>query len=429
MAGMTAARALRQQGIPVQVYEAGRQIAGLAASFTDAEGFTHDFGAHFVTNRLAAAVGVGAECRDVRHYGEAVLLRGKVYGYPFGLMRSPRLLASGLAAKAGGNHRNPTSVAEYFRGAYGAALANDVAIPLVEAWSGASADELAPTVASEKLQHSVFHTLYLKLASQVTGRAVSNGYSHEMPESPRVWHVYPVGGVSLLVRRLAEGLEDAIHLESPVERILVENGRVVAVRVHGRDEEVAAVISTAPCHVLPRLVSGTDALAHLARFRFRPMVFVNLRLHGRGLIPDTVLWTPEQAFPFFRLTETTQSMPWLAPADRTMLTVDIGCETGDAIWSMPEEQLVEHCLEHLTAIIPDVRRRFIGGQVLRTPIAYPVFLKAYEADRLRLRESTGVAGLYSIGRNGEFAHILMEDVYWRTLAKVREIVRDLAATA
>jgi protoporphyrinogen oxidase len=250
-----------------------------------------------------------------------------------------------------------------------------------------------------------------------------------MPESINVWHVYPEGGVSILVERLAEGLGDAIALESPVEKIVVESGKAVAVRVRGREEEVSAVVSTAPCHVLPRIVSGTDALQHLGRFRFRPMIFVNLRLQGRGLLPDTVLWTPERQFPFFRVTETTISMPWLAPAGKCLVTVDLGCETADALWKAPDAEVAELCLEHLQAIIPDVRRRFLGTQVLRTPIAYPVFLMEYEAERLRLMESTGISGLYSIGRNGEFAHILMEDVYWRTHARMRQLMRDVKVAA
>jgi oxygen-dependent protoporphyrinogen oxidase len=430
LAGVTAASALRQRGIPIRLYEAGRQIAGLAASFQDEEGFTNDFGAHFITNRLAAAVGVSDRCRVVRHYGEAVLVGGKVYGYPFGLLGNLRFLLSGIAARAGQRSNGTSrSAAEWFRAAYGPELANAVAIPLVEAWSGASAESLAPTVASEKLRHSILYTLYLKLASQVTGRAVASGYSHEMPESPSVWHVYPEGGVSTLVQRLADDLEDSILLESPVEAIIVDSDRAVAVRVRGREVEVSAVISTAPCHVLPRLVVGTSALQHLARFRFRPMVFVNLRLRGRELLPDTVLWTPEPQFPFFRITETTRSMPWLAPAGKSVLTVDLGCELNDPIWSSPDERLVELCLDHLTPIVREVRQRFLGAQVLRTPIAYPVFLNEYESDRLRLRQSTGVKGLYSIGRNGEFAHILMEDVYWRTLARMRGLVQDLELEA
>jgi protoporphyrinogen oxidase len=154
------------------------------------------------------------------------------------------------------------------------------------------------------------------------------------------------------------------------------------------------------------------------------MVFVNLRLRGRGLLPDTVLWTPEQQFPFFRLTETTQSMPWLAPPGKCVVTVDLGCEVKDPIWSLSDDAAIELCLEHMTPIVRDVRERYLGAQVLRTPIAYPVYLNEYETDRVRLRHTTGITGLSSIGRNGEFAHILMEDVYWRTLSRVRQVIRD-----
>ena len=87
IAGLTAANFLKGKNIPFILYEASSKIAGLAASFTDAEGFSHDFGAHFVTNRLADAIGVGSECRLVKHYGEAVWLKGKSQELPFGLIK------------------------------------------------------------------------------------------------------------------------------------------------------------------------------------------------------------------------------------------------------------------------------------------------------------------------------------------------------
>ena len=63
--------------------------------------------------------------------------------------------------------------------------------------------------------------------------------------------------------------------------------------------------------------------------------------------------------------------------------------------------------------------------MLRTPIAYPVFLKEYEQERQRFEHGSGVAGLYSVGRNGEFAHIFMEDVYWRTVKRTRQLMASL----
>ena len=71
--------------------------------------------------------------------------------------------------------------------------------------------------------------------------------------------------------------------------------------------------------------------------------------------------------------------------------------------------------------MPALRDRYLGpAGILKTPIAYPVYLSQYEREREQFAVSTGVDGLYSVGRNGEFAHILMEDVYWRTLARAGE---------
>lgn len=426
LAGLTAAHALRRRGVPVVLYEAGEKIAGLASSFRDEEGFTYDFGAHFITNRLAAAVGVGARCRTVRRYGEAVLLGGRAYGYPFGLMRVPRFAASALATRAAAlrGGQEPQSAADWFRGKYGRALADEVALPLVEAWSGAEASELAASVGAS-IPGSIARTVMLTLARRLTRRAVAVGYSREMPERASVWHVYPDGGVATLCEHLAAGLEDVVRLGSPVEAILTEGDRVAAVRVQGREQPVAAVVSTAPVSALGRLVCGTDRLAHLTRFRYRPMVFVNMRFEGRGLLPDVVTWTPEAEFPFFRLTETPLSMPWLAPEGKTLITVDIGCEKGDEFWAMDDDRLGELCLERLADIIPGARGRYRGCRVLRTPIAYPIFLREYEAERLRFAAGPGVEGLYSVGRNGEFDHVFMEDVYWRTLSKARRLAASL----
>ncbi len=423
-AGLTAASFLRRHQVPFVLYEAGPKVAGLATSFHDTDGYTYDFGAHFINNRLAAAVGISAQCRDVLYYGESVLIRGKTYGYPFGLLQSPRYAASGLASRL--QPRSPQqinrSAAAWFQANYGSALADEVAIPLLEAWSGAAATDLAASVGN-KLQNTIGQTLMLKAASTLTGRAVGCGYSHSFPESANVWHVYPTGGIGLLCQKLAAPVADAIRLESPVEGIMVEDGRVVAVRSLGQDQPVSAVVSTAPCNILAKMVKGTDALQPLAQFRYRPMVFVNLRMEGRNLLKDTVIWTPESHFTFFRLTETPISMPWLAPDGKTLITVDIGCEKGDRLWSMDDEALGELCIQELQEIIPDARRRYQGCRVLRAPAAYPVYLNEYEDVRLKLEYSTGVEGLYTIGRNGEFSHALMEDVYWKTQDKMRDMLR------
>ncbi len=419
IAGLTAANYLREKNEPFILFEVSDKIAGLAASFKDADGFSNDFGAHFITNRLAKAVGVESECRVVKHYGEAIWLNGKSYGYPFGLATIPRISVSFIRSKLENlfSDSNATTAKQWFSNRYGKLFAEEVALPLIEAWSGAPAEKLAPSVGSS-LPGSIMKTFYLKAASMITGRAVACGYNREMPEKPSVWHVYPEGGVSTLCKKLAEGLDDAIRLQTPVQEIIIEDNKVVAVKAKGEIIEVSGVVSTAPANILAKLVKGTDALKDFSQFRFRPMIFVNLRLEGINLLPDTVLWFPEKDFIFFRLTEVTRSMPWLAPPGKSIITIDIGCEKDDEFWAMDENELTALCLEKLKIIIPDIEKRLLGSNVLRTPIAYPVFLNEYEKARQDFEKSTHIDNLLSIGRNGEFAHRFMEDIYWRTRKKI-----------
>jgi len=424
IAGLTAADYLKRNNIPFILFEGGKKIAGLATSFRDNEGFTYDFGAHFITNRLADAVGISDDCRLVKHYGEAVWIRGKSYNYPFGLAAIPRMTWSFLKGRFKSTPQ-PDSAADWFRGRYGEVLADEVALPLLEAWSGAPADKLSASLGEGLFGGSTFKTIYLKTAGKLSGRAVACGYNKEKPETPSVWHVYPNAGISTVCEKLAENVKENIRLESPVEAIIVENERVVALQVKGETYPVSAVISTAPANILPKLVRGTRALESFSQFRYRPMVFVNIRLKGRNLLPDTVMWYPEGQFPFFRLTEAPISMPWLAPEGKTIITVDIGCEKDDQFWNMDETKLTELCMQHMSGLIPDIKERFIGSSILKTPIAYPIFLKQYEDARKEFEKSTNIDNLLSVGRNGEFSHMFMEDVYWRTQKRVAGLIHHL----
>ena len=424
IAGLTAARVLQQADMPFVLYEAGPHLAGMAQTFKDEDGFSYDFGTHLITNRLAKEIGIDDQCREVRYFGESIWLQGQTYRYPFGLMRVPRYALSALWARSTSRaERPPNSAADWFRATLGATLADEVAIPLLEAMMGVPAVDLAPTV-GDKLP-SVLRTVILRLAGQLTRRAVAIGYCRDLPESPRVWHTYPLGGIGMLCAHLADGMEAHIQVSSRVEKIFVESERVVGLQVNGEMRPAAAVMSTIPVNLLAKLIEGSDTLHHLQQFTYRPMLFVNLRLEGRNLLPDVVLWTPETQSVFFRLQEAPISIPWLVPKNKTLITADIGCRVGDALWTMSDDALGEQCVEHLQPLVPDVRQRYLGCRVLRTAIAYPILLNAYEQDRQRLEQSTEIDGLYSIGRNGEFAHILMEDVYHRTVKKTRHAVAGL----
>lgn len=423
LAGLTAGAYLRRHGVAVRIFEAGPQIAGLCQSEKDEDGFTYDCGAHFLTNRLAAAVGMSTICRHMPRYGETVLYRRRMYSYPFGLMQSPRFITSALFGKVASLFRKkPETATQHYRSQYGRCLADEVAVPLTEALSGSPGEELSASI-GEKFATSLPWMIALRIAARLTKRTVAIGYSGTVVESPNTWHVYPQGGIAMLCEKLAQEVREEIATNSKVEAILVENEQVVGVRVNGETVPANTVVSTAPLHILAKLIQGSDKLAYLSRFRYRAMIFINLKIEGASGLPDVVTWTPEPDFPFFRLSDISLGLPWLVPENKSQVTCDIGCQVGDELWTTSDESLTQQCSDALERIVPGIKARIIGSRVVRIPLAYPVFRTEYEADRRQFEQDTGIAGLISVGRNGEFAHILMEDVYWRTRWKLAKFLK------
>jgi protoporphyrinogen/coproporphyrinogen III oxidase len=428
LAGLVAARELTRRGADVRILESGSSIAGLAATATRS-GFVSDVGAHFITNRLAAAVGIGAQCRPVARYGESVLIGGVARDYPEGLIRVPRYVTSAARARVSRAHPPIESAADRFRAEYGAVLADEIAIPLIEAWSGLPASELAAAVA-DKIPSGVAHALRLRAASRLAKRPIAIGYCASAPEVAGVHHVYPrAGGVSAVCEALARALPVPIELDRRVDAVITERGRVVGVRSDGEDIEASSVVSTIPLPALARLVDAPPRpLAAAAAFRFRGIVLVELQLRGRALLPNVVNWIPDRDSPFFRATEPSQATPWTVPEGSTAIVVDCGAFVGDARWIQGDQALIDDCLDALRPRIPDVDSRLHAAFVQRIPVAYPVFARSYEPARVALTRGSGIVGLISVGRNGEFAHVLMEDVYWRTQRSVDALwrARELA---
>ncbi len=427
LAGLTAAVQLRRHGIPIRVFESASAIAGLCQSQRDEDGFTYDCGVHFITNRLAAAVGITTECLPMAKYGETVFLDGKNYSYPFGLLRSPAFVASAIRAKLSGWIAKPAATAsQWYRSQYGTRLANRVALPLTEAWSGVPSDQVAAAV-GQKFATSLPRIIVLKVAAKITKRVIGIGYAGTITESPNAWHVYPRDGISAVCRRLADEVQAYVQTNSKVDQIHVDQNMVTSIRCNGQTIPVSGVVSTAPVHALSSMVLGTDVLHPLSRFRYRAMVFVNLKIHGASGLSDVVTWVPQRTFPFFRLSEIGMGLPWLVPDGKSQVTCDIGCQVGDALWNRSDDSIAMQCKEGLEQMIPGIAARVFGFRVVRVPLAYPIYHIDYEKERAQFEKGTGIQGLISVGRNGEFSHLLMEDVYWRTRWKISEFIDQRTA--
>ena len=422
-AGLVAANELKRSGVPFILFEGGESIGGLAQTYIDERGFKFDLGTHLITNRLARELGLEGECSPAVYFGESVWLKNRLYSYPFGLLRNIHYLVGALGSRMHFfRHRAAASLMDRFRYEYGKDMADEVAIPLTEKLTGVAASDLSPET-GDKLP-GIVQTIYLRLAGFVTGKAVAIGYCMELPERWDVWHVYPNEGLNIISCNLGQRVNEHIRLNAAVEKIIVENEKVSGVQVDGKLIRASVIINTAPVNVLPGLIHGSGRLNYLREFRYSAIVCITILVEGKRVLPNAAVWVPEREYPFFRLTEPTWSMPWLSPEGKSIITVDIGCKTIDETWNYSDKEWLEMVMPHLEKILPSISHRIIGYKAVKTKFGYPVYLKKYESLRKQFLASSGIKGLFSIGRNGEFSHVLMEDVYIRTKKKMKDIISN-----
>ena len=90
----------------------------------------------------------------------------------------------------------------------------------------------------------------------------------------------------------------------------------------------------------------------------------------------------------------------VADPSKIFLGLEYFCDEGDAIWRMPDDEMVQFASRELQQIGLLDLDAVLKGTVVRVPKAYPAYFGSY--DRMpELREFLdGFANLYPVGRNG-----------------------------
>jgi protoporphyrinogen oxidase len=412
-AGLAAAHYARKRGLPARVYEAGPETGGNCRTLRHGD-FLFDTGAHRihakdpgVTREIRSLLGaelliVDAPSR-ISHGGRLLRfplsprdLIGRLS--PLLLLRIARETLARKARPGPFAHFEDLAVAQYGKTLAGLFLLNYTR----KLW-GRAPENLSPAVAGGRLAGLDAKTFLLaKLLRRA--RHLDGAF------------LYPRRGIGALFRAVEAGLpEDGVRTGARVTRIRHDGTCILGITVNGVEEiSTERVVSTLPLPAFLRALDPPpppDILSLAGGIAFRNLVLCVVFLDQERFSENASLYFPDPAVPFTRLYEPRNRSPFMAPAGKTCIVLEIPCDPQDAVWTEPDESLVARLLPHL-AIRGAGTPRVIGSEVHRVSHAYPILERGIETRvSLLLDYCSRFSNLRLTGRNAVFRYAHIHDMF------------------
>ena len=409
-AGLTAAYVLGKAGHKAIVLEADRQVGGLAKT-VEIDGFRFDLGGHrFFTK----AHEVEALWHEIM--GDEFLLRprmsriywnGRFLDYP---LRGPDVIRKlgpveltrcvGSYAKAAlSPKRQEDSLEDWVSNRFGRRLFELFFKTYTEKVWGVPTSEIRAEWAAQRIKGLSFTSAARAAFFGNRGNKVKTLISE--------FH-YPRYGPGQMWEAMAQRIEDEdgeILLDTPVELIELEDGRVVGVEAAGCTYRPEAVISSLPLRDVVAMTQPRppgEVVAAARGLRYRDFLTVALVVAGEDLFPDNWIYIHEPSVRVGRIQNYRSWSPWMVPdPEKACVGLEYFCFAGDDLWTMSDDDLVTFAsaeLERLGLARPGQVER---GFAIRVPKAYPIYDADY-AERVATIRAwlETVENLQQIGRNG-----------------------------
>jgi protoporphyrinogen oxidase len=413
-AGMTAAYVLARNDVPVDVYEAGDQVGGMARSI-DLWDQRVDIGPHrfFSNDRRVNSLWLEVVGRDYRMVDRLtrIYYGSRFYYYPlkpFNALRNLGVIQATLCVLSFAREKiRPTpadgSFSAWVIQRFGQRLFEIFFKTYSEKLWGISCDQLDSDFAAQRIKK-------LSLFEAIKNAIIP---SKEQKHKTLVdQFAYPIQGTGMVYERMASAVERAgssVHLRTPIRRVLVEDGAAVGVELmSGEVRRYSEVVSTMP---LTLLIKGLDEVPEPIRelsssLRFRNTILVYLRVESNSLFPDQWLYIHSGELTTGRITNFRNWVPQLYGEEASsIIAMEFWCYDEDPVWSFDDQALIERARAELrqTQLVGDAP--ISDGFVYRVPRCYPVYDRGYR-ERLKPIEDflDGIEGLHVIGRYGAFKY-------------------------
>lgn len=430
--GLTAAWELAKKGVDVTVLEKEKSVGGLCKTVRK-NGHQFDLGGHrFISSDTELVEETCTLMKGellTRERKSVIRFDGREFDYPVNIQNLMKTFsplenmkfAAGYIASVTGVVKSSAPIGSFenwIDQKFGRALNDFFFKPYTEKLWGIPASTLSSDWAAQRIPLLNMKEILLKAL----------GLKKSVPRTFTTRYLYPRGGIGAIFETMAEEIKrlggkvltgrEPLGFES-------ENGRIRSVMTgsDGRKKkriEADLYLSTIPLDTLANIlgVGGTPLF-------YRSLRFLNIFLNRENLSPNTWMYVPDPGLIMTRIQEPKRRSPFSAPDGKTSVMLEIPCEKGDALWKMPDSDLLDRALGDLRSLGFDLSRDVTGCFSTYAEHAYPRYDIGYLGRVNSLRHTVDTYGnLTTLGRQGLFRYIFMDTAMIMGRKWARGIVGD-----
>jgi protoporphyrinogen oxidase len=408
-AGLTAGYLLARQGRPVIVFEAEDQVGGIAKTEVR-DGYRFDLGGHRFFTKCKEVDDLWHEVMKEEFLKRPRMSRiywnGKFLDYPLDGMDVVKklgpveLVRSGLsylwaAIKPKGREDN---LEQWVSNRFGKRLYQHFFKTYTEKVWGVPTTELRSEWAAQRIKGLSFTS---------AAKAAFFGNKDNIKSLISEFH-YPRFGPGQMWETMADEIIAAggeVRLNTPVTKLEVRDGDIVAIEAGGERIEPSHVISSLPLRATVGMAGAAasgDVQAAAQGLRYRDFLTISLVIDGEDLFPDNWIYIHDPSVRVGRIQNFRSWSPWMVPdQSKASVGLEYFCFSGDELWEMDDDKLVELGTQELAKLGLVDPSKVEKGYITRVPLAYPMYDADYSerVDAIRGWLS-GIGNLIQVGRNG-----------------------------
>jgi protoporphyrinogen oxidase len=252
----------------------------------------------------------------------------------------------------------------------------------------------------QPLLRSKFGSSYQKISAAWFWRKINDRSSTRSGSDKKEELGYLKGSFGRLIEAIADDIQKnggKIYPKTPVEKILIKNGRAEGLRAAGKNYYFDQIISTVHFDIsriiLKNKIAGKLNRA-LAKISYQGVVVMVLQLKY-SLSPYYWINVCDADIPFVAVIEHTNLLPKSDYQNKNLVYLSNYISPAERLYRLSDHELLQEYIIGLRKIFPKFRREWVEKfKVFRSPFASPIFVKNYS--KLIPAQKSPIKNLYLV---------------------------------